>query len=688
MTDELIVSTINGTGSLLSNIFEHKIRIIKDYFLDKELAKDIEPENISETLRLYFDRLSSRVSEITTVAFPQHKLDFIKLYEPLRIIKIKTNDDINETALPICDDACFDIVNKLKSESGAYIIIDSAGMGKTTFSRYLVHETLYKSDKIPILFDLRKTNETSDLIELLAKELDFPWKKFSRDVFYRLLATNKFIIILDGFDEVTPSNQEYISEQIHALSRKCCNNSILLTSRPQEGLPDLINSRLLKFAELDLEQVKSLLIRYDNCASSNVGKNLIEQLDKVPSNFLKTPLIVSLLYKTFGFNNSIADRLCTFYDDVYQALYKGHDLINKGGFCRKKLSNLDYEDFRKLVRGLSYLMTISRVVSFSNKNDFYAILEKAIKLTNVTPSSQNNFLTDLLVSVPLMVKEGNEYKFIHKTILEYFSAEYLVYHPTSKDKLSLILRSEHFSYYSKVIDFVYDINMPLYDNVITKHLAITAREKTKENDLLSNIVNSCALFSDFYMGVFEKTFVDAIINDKQNYFSMDAVYEEKESFAIHIFFNEYNSKSYMSQTNEILIDGDVYFFAIAKAQKEHIIPFHYYAYEKICQKYTTTELNDALGIDQNEVSDNIKKSFHSDLLDSIKVNKWNLIQESEDYFSWGKKLIIDGIVGSLFINQDGSHGHHAHILSKEKIDDFLDKLDREDSLEREIEMLI
>ncbi|MNI21474.1 hypothetical protein D3C73_750010 [compost metagenome] len=395
-----------------------------------------------------------------------------------------------------------------------------------------------------------------------------------------------------------------------------------------------------------------------------------------------------MLYKTFGFNNSIADRLCTFYDDVYQALYKGHDLLNKGGFCRKKLSNLDYEDFRKLVRGLSYLMTISRVVSFSNKNDFYSILEKSIKLTNVTPSSLNNFLTDLLVSVPLMVKEGNEYKFIHKTILEYFSAEYLVYHPTSKDKLSLILKSEHFSYYSKVIDFVYDINMPLYDNVITKYLAITASQIIKGNDLLSDVVNSCALYSDFYIGVFEKSFVEEIVKNKPNYFSTDTAKEEKESFAIHLSLTEYNSKSYMSQTQDILIDGEVYFFAIAKAHKEQNFPFHYYAYEKICKKYTTKELNEALDISPKEIKDNFKESFDSNLLDSIKVNEWNLVQENGKYFSWGKKLIIDGIIGSLFINQDGSHGHHAHILSKKKIDGFLDKLNKEESLEREIEMLI
>lgn len=57
------------------------------------------------------------------------------------------------------------------------------------------------------------------------------------------------------------------------------------TSRPQDGLPDIVNGKLLKFEELSLEQVKSILLKYDKCSSSKVGENLIEQLSKVPSNF-------------------------------------------------------------------------------------------------------------------------------------------------------------------------------------------------------------------------------------------------------------------------------------------------------------------------------------------------------------------------------------------------------------------
>ncbi|MGL6437979.1 NACHT domain-containing protein [Aeromonas hydrophila] len=653
--------------------------------MKKEMAKELEPENLTKALVLYFEKLSKRVNEITTVAFPQHKLDFIKIYEPLTLIKIEKNDFFRETISDIHEENNFDIINQLKFGSGAYIIIDSAGMGKTTFSRYLVHEILYKSEKIPILFDLRRINDDSDLIELLAKELDFPWKVFSRDLFYRLLSINKFIIILDGFDEVAPHAQEYIASQIHILSSKCCDNSILLTSRPQEGLPDLINSNLLRFEELNIEQVKSLLLRYDKCSSSNVGRNLILQLDKVPQNFLKTPLIVSLLYKTFGFNNSIADRLCTFYDDVYQALYKGHDLINKGGFSRKKLSLLDYEDFRKLVRALCYLMTVHRKVSFSEKSFFYSILDQATRLTGIKPSSNNNFITDLLVSVPLMVKEGNEYKFIHKTILEYFSAEYIVYHSESYKKLSAMLKCDSFSSFSKIMDFVHDIDKLLYDKVITKSLAMSINDRVKESDHFNNLAVSCALLGNCKVGIFDQAFIDDILNENTDMFSSNDDKDNQEGFALHLSLSKLELMSYMSRTIKVVIDNEFYFIGFARQDNIDPPPFHHYAYSHICDNYTHEELLNILGVEKYRYTKGDIREYSSVILEATDINKWCDLDENINFIYMTKEYIVDSMINCISPLYEKSS---ISILSKRKINNFLAELAKEEALEKEIEMLL
>lgn len=91
MTDELIVSAANGAGGTFANIFSHKIEKIHSYFLEKDLQNEITPDQISKTLNTYLEKLSKRVSEITTIAFPQHKLELNKIYEPLKVVEINKN---------------------------------------------------------------------------------------------------------------------------------------------------------------------------------------------------------------------------------------------------------------------------------------------------------------------------------------------------------------------------------------------------------------------------------------------------------------------------------------------------------------------------------------------------------------------------------------------------------------------
>lgn len=581
----------------------------------------------------------------------------------------------------IATNISFDIVTQIKNSNNSYIIIDGAGMGKTTFARYLVQEVLFKSDKIPILFDLRKIEINTHLIDCLTKELDFPWKTFSRDLFYKLLSINKFIIILDGFDEIPPSNQESISNQINEFSIKCGDNSILLTSRPQDGLPDIVNGKLLKFEELSLEQVKSILLKYDKCSSSKVGENLIEQLSKVPSNFLRTPLIVSLLYKTFGFSNSIADRLCTFYDDVYQALYKGHDLINKGGFSRKKQSNLDYEEFRQLVRAFCFYMTVRRTTSFTDRAVLYNYLNESIKLTSVKPSSINNFLSDLLTSVPLMIKEGNEYKFIHKTVLEYFSAEYVIYHPESKKKLELISKSNSFSFFEKVLDFIYDINKSLFNQVITKPFADMFKDKVPDDrDVISNLIITANEMSICKFGLFSKQHLYELSHQNPDLNFMadfndpnDEIH--KLTMIAHNSAPFENGVGYGSTTDLININNNQYILIFSWANKNNNM--HKCAFKELSKEISHTEFNSLFS-----------KDITQENLDSISINNWLTPDEKTH-----KPFLTNNVSLNFFMNavnsmHDNSTEPTAKYFSQEKIDNLLHNLNQDCMLNDEIDSLL
>ncbi|MBH3337515.1 NACHT domain-containing protein [Pseudomonas mendocina] len=495
ITEKIALETVKPAAGFLAAAMAPKIEKVKAWAVEKELKGKLKPDALAKVMEVYLKKLSVRVSEITSITFPQAKLDIFEAYEPLRMCEIPhsekiisnkkafdelINNEADLTSFLSPEEKTFEAAELATSKNNSFLLIDGAGMGKSTFSKYVIAKILFKSEKIPLLVELRNLDPKIGLFEHLAKELDPLGKIFDRELFYRLIEMGKFFVILDGFDEIKIEYQSELAEQISELSLKAGKNSLLVTSRPQEVLPELTKSKSLRFSDFTLNQANSLIDRYDKISKTDIGKRLKKEIPEVPERFIESPMLVSLLYRTFGINNSIAARISTFYDEIYDALYKGHDLINKNGFARKKKSSLDFEDFRKLLRALCHYMMIGRKVSFQNWSEAIDSIEKSIEISRIRPSSAHNFLDDLIVAVPLMQRDGNEYKFYHKTILEYFAAEYVIFNPGNTDLLRKILLSELAESYFSVFDFIFDINKALYDEAITFYFAQSAEKSVSK----------------------------------------------------------------------------------------------------------------------------------------------------------------------------------------------------------------
>lgn len=524
LDEKIAAETLKTASGILLAAIGPKIEKVRNWALEKELQGKLKADTLAETMEQYLNKLSHRVSEITSITFQQVRLDIFAAYEPLFMCELNLHEhyftfaenlagnDEDESLRDLEDLLYEDNVETVakidngvftNSKNTAFLIIDSAGMGKSTFSKFIIANTIFKSEKIPLLIELRKLNPKINLIESLAKELDFPGRPFDRALFYRLLELGKFFIILDGFDEVKIEDQNDLANEIHSLSSKGGKNTLLVTSRPQDIIPDLVNSKALRFLPFTTVQAISLLNRYDKISSLDIGKRLEQEIRNIPVRFIESPLLVSLLYRTFGVNNSIAERISTFYEEIYHALYKGHDLINKNGFAREKKSKLDFEDFRKLLRGLAHYMMLSRKFSFKNWSEAISSITKATEISGTRPESASEFLDDLLVAVPLMQRDGNEYKFYHKTIIEYFAAEFVIYNPSNSELLGKILKSRVCSGYFKVFDFICDMNKPLYDKVITSYFANKAKSYCKSSGLTSRFIETTEFLAQAAIGLWQ-----------------------------------------------------------------------------------------------------------------------------------------------------------------------------------------
>lgn len=453
---------LKPASGLVDALLSAKIEKLKAWAHRKELLKNMKEDKLQVILEKYILRVLKRSSELSTIVFPQSKILLETVYEPIHLGK-GDDDWLFEV------DATNYSIDSNKQEK-SYLIVDKAGMGKSTYSKYLSLKLLKDSDFIPILFELSEYDSQMSLIENLATSFDDIDSVFNRDLFRKLIVEGYFFIIFDGFDEAPAEHQDILRKQLREFNEKKGLASLLVTSRPHERLPDLIDTEKFSLKKLSKEQAISLIKKYDLVSKANIGESLSKDIEKVPDNFLETPLLVGLLYRTYGFNNSIAQKISVFYSEIYDALYKGHDLT-KAGFVRKKESDLDIDEFRQLLRAFSFLYIAKSSEGRHSLDYLNELASEAQKLCSFEDVSTRSFLSDLLLAVPLIYRDGNTYKFMHRSIAEYFSAEYICNTENKKKMLETILSSPSRKSFEEAIEYIHELSPSLYQEVVTLPIA-------------------------------------------------------------------------------------------------------------------------------------------------------------------------------------------------------------------------
>ncbi len=459
------IKTTNGVVKLL---FASQIDKLKTSLRENFIEKQISNKNIEKIFEGYFISLYNKCNTINTIIFPQNEILLEKIYEPLILIpsnNLFSNHLKNETNKYV------DLIIRDELENNI-LLIDVAGMGKSTFSKYLILRILQNklNIKIPVFIELRKIIKDESLIENILREINLEYKNvLTEEMLLKLMEKGSFLFIFDGFDEVNDEREMFIGNEISHLSTTFLDNRIILTSRNRAYIPTLNNQVTLNFKHLNLNQIKSLLLRYDSSVDITVGESLInhENFKTLNYELFGTPLMVNLLYMSFGHNKTIDSNIVTFYDEMFNALYKGHDLT-KAGFSRPKYSKLNFEDFKSLFNAFCFVSLFENKISFSTKSEVLNTIKKATILSSIEPYSLESFFGDLLNNVPFLTKDGLEFKFMHKTIIEFFAAEFINYSEVSSDLIEKIKNSNLLISFVKSFEFLYQINSSLYIKEIGK----------------------------------------------------------------------------------------------------------------------------------------------------------------------------------------------------------------------------
>ena len=421
----------------------------------------------------YISRSYKKYSIINTLVLKNEQRLLRDLYIPLSII----SDSQNESNSYKQKIESFPI--QLINQFSRILVTDTAGMGKSTLSKFMFIDAIENGCGIPIFLELRRLSHEHSILDEIFSQINGLSRSFDDQLLLEFIQTGGFIFFLDGYDEVSLAERDFVTENIQEFVAKAHMNSFILTSRPENSLASFGDFKSFKIKPLDRDEAYNLIRKYDK--NGEVSDRLVNELDsgqyKTIDEFLTNPLLVSLLYAAFDYKQIIPLKKSIFYRQVYDAYFDFHDLSKGDYFIHEKKSKLDTDEFGGVLRYIAFDCLKQHRIEF-DKESILKVITDARDNCSKIEFSPSDFLSDMLSAVPLFCKDGQYFKWVHKSLQEYFAASFI--NNDAKDNqgaiLDAIYNSENINQYINLLDIYYDIDnwgfrehivLPLLESYIT-----------------------------------------------------------------------------------------------------------------------------------------------------------------------------------------------------------------------------
>jgi hypothetical protein len=314
---------------------------------------------------------------------------------------------------------------ELFSYSKRSVIQGSGGSGKSVILRHLYLETLNKAETIPILLELRDFNKANDSIFAKIKSIiNVNGIKLDDSDVEKCLEKGLLSLFIDGFDELNRELRDDVSKEIIDIGRRFPECAIVVTSRLDDIFQGWRDFPQIHVSPLTLEQAIELVEKtpMEDELKRRFIEDLSDGLFEKHQSFLSNPLLLSIMLVTYHDSADIPRKLSVFYARAYDALFQRHDAW-KGGYNRQRLTKHDIHDFAKLFSAFCLFSYDKRLFSFGREKAIELI--KLAEKTSSIHTSVDDFLTDCTQAVCLLVQDGLELAFSHRSFQEYFVARFI-----------------------------------------------------------------------------------------------------------------------------------------------------------------------------------------------------------------------------------------------------------------------
>jgi hypothetical protein len=433
-------------SAIIETFVKPKLESIKKHFQgERELLSD----PFLTQFEGYLTRIADKCSYMTTLVFQNQQKKLEDLYIPLTLTPRGSKGKI------LIDTYNPEFIPKHRK----VLIVDTGGMGKSTISKFLLLSCIKEQKGIPVFIELRRLKADTPILDYICNEIAPIDGDINKDLILSLIERGDFVFFFDGYDEVPSTEMEGVTTNLQNFINKAGNNSFLLTSRPDDAVVALNDFQAFSINPLDEEEAFLLFKLYD--PQGEISERLIETLQRPAythvNQFLGNPLLASLLYISFEYEADIPLKKHLFFAQVYEALFRRHDLSKGDSYIRDKQCNLDIDDFYKVLRALAFFSLQENQLEY----DRDALLSNLRQVKQRLPEivfKENLFLDDLIKAVPLFTKDGFYYKWTHKSLREYFAAQYICQDTKGKQEKILRLLCEQGSSLFGTLELCADID--------------------------------------------------------------------------------------------------------------------------------------------------------------------------------------------------------------------------------------
>lgn len=360
-----------------------------------------------------------------------------------KTVELPLGDIYVNIQLRLDQNAPFDDTNLINhAKFGNYKIVVSglAGSGKSMLMKWLgltLIDDLQHHQRIPLFIEIRDLEENfTDLAETIFQYCRAAKSKCTLDQFKVGLREGIFILLLDGIDELPPDCLDRFLKSLQKFSDNFGKTTIIASSRPGTQVGSVRQFISYEVMPLDRKRVIEILQKapYEESRKNILIKEMKSGLYKKHLSFLSNPLLVMIVLITFDDASKIPENLAEFYSAAFDALYFKHDW-SKGVFSRKMRSKLEKSDFEKLFQIFCYISYFSADYSFS-RSKAIELVDRAKESSSIEVST-DDYLSDCILSVCLLLVDEPKLVFVHRSFQEYFTARFVAGY--SGPKLPILL---------------------------------------------------------------------------------------------------------------------------------------------------------------------------------------------------------------------------------------------------------